>query len=224
MTVLSAKGLSKSFRSGGSLRQLFHALSLSLGAGQILGLSGPSGCGKTTLGNILLGILPPDDGTVFWEGRATASIPGNEMRTLRPRFQKVHQDPGASFPPRTTLRRYFKDLYRWGGHAPLSEEYWWDSLQSGMKRASLQEKLLDRRPSQLSGGELQRFAILRAMQFSPVFLMADEPTSRLDTSVQAKTARFLAEEAEREGMAVLFISHDEALLRNICGGILSLEG
>lgn len=222
---IRGQNLSKSFRrKGGAEVALFRDLSLALKPGEIVGLSGISGQGKSTLGNILLGLLPANEGSVMWQGKKLEHLSREEYRTLRPRYQKIHQDPGSSFSPRHRLNEIFQDFFRWGKHSNLSDrEEWNEKLREGMKKASLSEKLLLRYPWQLSGGELQRFALLRALLFDPFFLVADEPTSRLDSSVQARVARFLAEEARERKIAVLFISHEEALLKVLCSRILRLE-
>lgn len=223
-STVEGTALSKSFmRRDGSCITLFRDFSVCIDAGEMVGLMGPSGQGKSTLGNILLGITRPDKGRIMWNGSDIAHMPKAEKAELRPRFQKIQQDPGASFPPRCTLRNLFGDFFRWGRHPLLPNRQEWDrALSEGMERASLDEKLLDRFPCQLSGGELQRFALLRAMLFSPLFLVADEPTSRLDTSVQAKVARMLESEAKEKDTAILFISHDRALLEALCSRIVTL--
>lgn len=223
--VVEGQHLSKIFTRKNNTRvTLFSNLSLSLYRGEIVGLWGLSGKGKTTLGNLLLDIISPDEGNVLWEGENISTLSHKEKKRLRPLFQKIHQDPGSSFPSHLKTQTVFRDFYKWGKHAVFSsEQHWWDSLHEGMKKASLSEKLLDRYPCQLSGGELQRFALLRAMLFSPLFLVADEPTSRLDPSVQAKVAHMIAEDAYKRNVTILFISHDKALLRAICSRIIHLE-
>jgi len=222
---IEAVNISKSFfRKDGSQVVLFRHLSLSIAPGEILGLMGASGQGKSSLGNILLGLLSPEEGKILWQKKSLKGLPPEEYRCLRPRYQKVYQDPSASFFPGHTLYRTFQDFFRWGRRPELSrKEEWESSLRKGMEQAALSEKLLQRYPWQLSGGELQRFALLRALLFDPFFLVADEPTSRLDASVQARVARFLTEEARKRGVAVLFISHHQALLEVLCSRILQLR-
>jgi len=224
MCIIEGRNLSKSFRRKDRSRiTLFRDLSFHIEKGEIVGLMGPSGQGKSTLGNIMLGITGPDGGNIMWNGSDIAHMQKAEKAELRPRFQKIQQDPGASFPPQYMLRELFHDFFKWGRHPFLStREKWDEALSEGMEKASLDEKLLDRRPCQLSGGELQRFALLRAMLFSPLFLVADEPTSRLDPSIQAKVGRMLESEAKKKDTAILFISHDRALLEALCSRIVTL--
>jgi ABC-type oligopeptide transport system ATPase subunit len=223
--AVEGQSLSKTFlRKGGSQIVLFSHLSVSFKKGEVVGLVGPSGKGKTTLGDILLGLIVPDRGKVLWKGQDIRTLSKTKKKNLRPYFQKIHQDPGSSFPQNRLIRTIFEDFFRWGYHPALSsEKEWWNALGEGMEKASLSERLLHRYPCQLSGGELQRFALLRALLFSPLFLVADEPTSRLDPSVQAKVAHMLVEEAHVKSIAVLFISHDEVLLNALCSRIIRLE-
>lgn len=191
--VLTATGLGKT--RGGQL--LFSGRDLTVLPGEIVGITGPSGCGKSTFGDILLGLVAPDAGTV---ARAEG--------VSRVRFQKLYQDPPAAFPQKVSIRRALRDLVRLHGLdagriAPLLE------------RLRLSPDLLDRLPGQVSGGELQRFALLRVLLLDPVFLFADEPTSRLDLITQQETVELLAEVARERDCAVLIVSHDEELIRKV---------
>ncbi|MCM2131398.1 ABC transporter ATP-binding protein [Larsenimonas rhizosphaerae] len=187
-------------------RVLFSNLSLTLSPGEIVGLTGPSGCGKSTLGDILLGIITPDEGHVH---RARGHAPL--------RFQKLYQDPPAAFAPHWTLHTLLEDLcarHRLDrGRIPLL-----------MTRLGLHARLLQRQPGQLSGGELQRFSILRALLLEPVFLFADEPTSRLDPITQQDTLALLTDVAREHDCAVLLVSHDPALITASCDRQVVLSG
>ncbi|WP_246100283.1 ATP-binding cassette domain-containing protein [Cereibacter sediminicola] len=199
--ILRAEGLALS-RGG---RRLFSDLNLTLAPGEVVGIEGPSGCGKSSLGNVLLGLLAPDRGTVWRDPAA-------------PRFgwQKIWQDPPAAFPPRLALGQGLKDLARRHRIDPAQ-------IPPLLDRLNLRPALLERTPAEVSGGELQRLAILRALLLDPVMLFADEPTSRLDPVTQAEAVRLLADLARAEGLALLFVSHDRALLAAICDRILTLR-
>ncbi|ALN75601.1 ABC transporter ATP-binding protein [Aureimonas sp. AU20] len=190
--------------SRGGLR-LFSGQSFRLQPGEILGLTGPSGCGKSTLGDVALGLLRPDAGRV---ARRSGLAPAA--------FQKLYQDPVAAFPPRRTLRRTLADLVALhrldAGRLPAL-----------MERLRLHPALLDRRPGQVSGGELQRFSLLRVLLLKPALVVADEPSSRLDLVTQKEMIELLVEAATEDGCAILLVSHDEALVAAVSDQRIRLE-
>ncbi|MBU8544512.1 MULTISPECIES: ABC transporter ATP-binding protein [Roseomonadaceae] len=200
--VLSATGLSA--ERGG--RRLFEALDLTVGAGEWVAVTGPSGCGKTTLGNVLLGLLRPAAGVVRRRGGL-----------VRTRYQKLYQDPVATFAPRLALRTALAEAAALHGVA-------WSQLAAMLDRLRVPDALLDRRPDQVSGGELQRIAIARALLPDPVFLFADEPTSRLDPITQQETMAALQEISRERGLAVLLVTHDLAMARKVAGRQVTLRG
>ncbi|WP_028995671.1 ABC transporter ATP-binding protein [Azonexus hydrophilus] len=198
--LLTAQGLAKAF----GAQRLFAGIDLCVHAGERLALTGPSGCGKTTLGNILLGVLKPDAGRVV-------------SHAARPfAFQKLYQDPVAAFPARQTLRQTFADLCRLhrldpGAAEPLLAELGLDAA------------LLDRLPSEVSGGELQRIAIARILLLQPQLVFADEPTSRLDAITQKQTMAVLLRALERSGAALVLVTHDDALAERVAGRRLAID-
>ncbi len=172
---------------------LFEAIDVALARGEIACVQGPSGGGKTTLGAILLGLLPPLHGHV----RRAEGVENW-------RYQKLYQDPVAAFPPQATLRTALDDVVRRHGGT-------WSAVEAIFARLCVPLDLLDRLPSQVSGGELQRVAIARALIVDPIFLFADEPTSRLDPPIQRATMELLRELAAERGLAMLLVTHDPAL-------------
>lgn len=198
--LVSGSGLAKAF--GG--KRLFSALDLTIRSGDRLALSGPSGSGKTTLGNVLLGLQRPDAGQVH-HGEALAGG----------RLQKLYQDPALAFPARVALGVSLGDVVRRHRVDPARV----DRLLAAVR---LPASLLDRRPGQVSGGELQRLAIVRAMLLEPALIFADEPTSRLDLVTQEQTVRCLMEEVDRRDCAVVLVTHDEALATAVADQRLSL--
>jgi peptide/nickel transport system ATP-binding protein len=187
--VLSARGLAKRF--GG--RRLFAGLDAAFRRGESVAILGPSGSGKTTVGNVLLGLVRADGGSV---------TRGPGLPALR--FQKLYQDPAAAFAPGQTLRGALADVVRLHRRA-------WEDVERLLARLRLAGDLLDRRPGQISGGELQRFALARTLLVDPVFLFADEPTSRLDPITQKDVMLMLAEIVRERGMSMLLVTHDPAL-------------
>lgn len=176
-------------------RTVLQDTSLPIATGELVAVVGPSGCGKTTLGNVLVGALQPGQGTV----QRRPGVPAW-------RFQKLYQDPIASFAPGQTIRRGMHDLLRLHRLDGTPIACW-------LQRLRLSDDLLDRLPSEVSGGELQRLAMLRAMLLQPVFVFADEPTSRLDALTQRDTMAALCEAMAAGGCAMLLVSHDPDLAR-----------
>lgn len=194
-TVIAASGLAKRFGE----QTLFSGLTMDLRAGERLAVTGPSGSGKSTLGNILLGLVRADHGTV----RRAEGEP-------RHRFQKLYQDPGAAFAPHRRIGAALHDLIRLhrldaGAIKPM------------MDRLGLAPALLQRLPDAVSGGELQRFALLRALLLRPVFLFADEPTSRLDPVTQKRTIELIVQTCGESGAALMLVTHDPDIAAHIAG-------
>jgi peptide/nickel transport system ATP-binding protein len=198
--VLTATGLAA--ERGGA--RLFSGLSFDLGEGRILGVTGPSGCGKSTLGDVTLGLVPAAAGRI----EPAPALP-------RTAFQKLYQDPVAAFPPHRTLGRTLADAARRHGQGQ-------DRIDALLPRLGLAPVLLTRRPAAVSGGELQRLALLRLLLVRPKFIFADEPTSRLDPITQKQVIALLCETAETDGCAVMLVSHDPTLVSRTADHVLSL--
>lgn len=185
--VVTADAVSKSFGSGA----LFEDLTLRIRPGERWALTGPSGVGKTTLGNALLRLTPVDRGRVTHSAEAAGG-----------RVQKLYQDPALSFPRRVPLAVAMDDVVRRHRADP-------QRVRTLLREVGLPDGILARRPGQVSGGELQRIAIVRALVPEPVLIFADEATSRLDLATQAATMDSLVRESE--GCALLLVTHDHDL-------------
>lgn len=211
--VLAAHGLSLGHPGS---PDLMNNIDLHLTQGMILGISGPSGCGKSSLGNSLLGLLPPRRGSVSWGGidpyRDLTSA-----RRLRRRYQKLHQDPTAVFIPHRTLSAQFQYLSTLAPQPDYAER-----LSAGLDRLKLSAKLLERFPSEISGGEAQRLALLRLLLLNPAVIVADEPTSRLDPILQRETISLLHEIVTEEKIGAIFISHEMELIYSLTENIIFL--
>jgi peptide/nickel transport system ATP-binding protein len=200
-TVIGAKDLSVA-RAG---RTLFSGLSFEIPAGGILGVTGPSGCGKSSLGDALLGLVVPEQGTV---DRVPEAHPFA--------FQKLYQDPVAAFPRKRALGKTLRDM-----QGLIKDQK--PRIETLLDALGLDPRLLARRPGAVSGGELQRFALLRILLRQPKFVFADEPTSRLDPITQAKVIELLIRTTEQDNVALMLVSHDHALVRNTGDAVLSLD-
>lgn len=209
--VLEADNLS--YRIGS--RTLFHDLSLDLCQGCITAVTGPSGSGKTMLCNVILGLARPSAGTVRWKDGTDPHLV--RRPPLRSRYQKLHQDPASAFVPGRVLRRQFADL-----RSVLPPGYMERDLPSLIERLELDAALLDRRPDEVSGGQLQRIAIARVLLFDPLCLVADEPTSRLDPLIQRDVMTLLRKLVDERGMSLVLTSHDRRLMRAVADDVVRL--
>jgi peptide/nickel transport system ATP-binding protein len=220
--LIEAVGVTKHFHLGGAFssggRQTVHALdgvSLAVQRGETLGLVGESGCGKSTLGRCLLRLYELTAGQVRFEDKDISRLPERSLRRLRPRMQMVFQDPYASLNPRRRVRDLLAEPMRvhtdWDG-ARVAER-----SRELMDLVSLPASYLDRYPHEFSGGQRQRIGIARALTLEPSLVVADEPVSALDVSVQAQIVNLLMDLQERMGLTYVFIAHDLSVVRQIAG-------
>lgn len=212
--VAAGHGLSFAFPGG---PRLFADLDVHVPRGGVLALTGPSGAGKTTLGNILVGLLAPDTGELTWAG-ADPYRDRRALHRLRRRYQKLHQDFVTAFLSYRPIGRQFADLVAVAPDLDLAA-----ALPPLLQRLRLDRRLLDRLPGELSGGEAQRLAIARLVLLGPTMIVADEPTSRLDPILQRETILLLRSLVRDQGIGLVLISHDNALVRSVADDMVQLR-
>lgn len=215
--LLEVQDLKKIYKEKNDIHPAVRGVSFSLEEGELLGVVGESGSGKSTLARCILRLLRPDDGRILWRGEDISSLSQRKLRPLRPQMQMVFQNPYGSFNPRFTIE---KTLDRAGRFYGLSRDEYRDRRAELLDCCELEPGLMARRPAQLSGGQLQRFALVRALLPEPRLLIADEAVSALDVAVQEPVLRLFAKLRDRYGIAVLFISHDLAVVKSLCSRVL----
>lgn len=192
--------------------QAVRDVSFSIAAGETLGVVGESGCGKSTLGRCLVGLHPPSAGEILWRGRPIDEL-GNSFAISR-KIQMIFQDPYSSLNPRMTLAQTLGETLKVHGIGASKSERD-DRIDELLLTVGLPPRLKDRLPHAFSGGQRQRISIARALAVGPELIVADEPVSALDASVQAQIINLFEEIRETMGVAFLFIAHDLNVVRHI---------
>jgi oligopeptide/dipeptide ABC transporter ATP-binding protein len=190
-------------------------VSFDVGSGDAVAVVGESGCGKTTLGRLMLKLVEPTAGSIAFDGIALASLAGESLRGFRRQAQLVFQNPFDALNPRFTIYRAVAEPLL---NAGIDKSEHMDRVASAFRRVHLPDldRYLDKYPHQLSGGQLQRVVLARALVLAPRFLVADEPVSMLDVSVRAGILALLREVRDAMGLSAIYISHDLALVRYLC--------
>lgn len=215
--VLAVNGLKMSFGAA----EVFKNVSFSVAPGETLGLFGKSGSGKTTIGRCIVGLEKPTDGEILVHGKNILGMGKKEFRDLRPKIQMIFQHPETSLDPRMKAFDSLVEPLR--VHTGLKKTELLERVEELAELTGLRPEHLARYPNQLSGGEIQRVVLARIMSVSPDFVVADEPTSMLDVSVQAQILRLMQKVQRETGVSYLLISHDLDVLRKVCHRIAYLE-
>ena len=223
-TVLEVQNLTKVFEQS---RPFFHAVtrrpaqklvavdgvSFKIQRLATLGLVGESGCGKTTLGRCILRLYEPTSGRILFEGQDITHLKAREMQSVRRRMQVIFQDPYSSLTPRMTVRQALMEVLRFHKITPpdQQEEY----LYKLLEMVGLNREAADKHPRSFSGGQRQRIGLARALAVRPTFLIADEPVSALDVSIQAQILNLLADLRDELGLTVLFVAHELSVVQHV---------
>jgi peptide/nickel transport system ATP-binding protein len=219
-SVLEVRDLTKRFPVQRGLLQRVVAevkavddVSFQIAPGETLCVVGESGCGKSTLGKLVLCLIHPTSGRILIEGKDVTDLPPEAIRPFRKRVQMVFQDPYSSLNPRLSAEEIVTEPVANFEHlAPAARR---ERASMLLERVGLRNDILARRPFEFSGGQRQRLGIARALSLRPALIVADEPVSALDVSVQAQVLNLMADLQEEFGLAYLFISHDLGVVEHI---------
>ena len=193
-------------------------VSFDIKEGETVGLVGESGCGKSTLGRTIIRLENPTEGHVIIDDEDIATLKRNALRNARTKFQMIFQDPYGSLNPRMTIMRALDEVLQI--HTDLDRNARYQRMLSLLNMVGLREEQLKRYPHQFSGGQRQRIGIARALAVEPQLIIADEPVSALDVSVQAQIINLLIEIQQKTKIGFLFIAHDLAVVEHISSRIM----
>ncbi|OUI84964.1 ATP-binding cassette domain-containing protein [Acetobacter tropicalis] len=216
--LIEARNLVRKYKSsafGNHYTTAVNGVSFSIHASETLGLVGESGSGKSTTGRLLLGLEPADEGHVFFEGTDITSLSSRAMKPWRRQMQVIFQDPYTAINPRKTIQHFISEpLLVHGLVRSLRDSD--DHVSTLLRQVGLDPSLMTRSPHEFSGGQRQRICIARALALKPRFIVADEPITALDVSIQAQIVNLFQNLQQQMGLSYLFISHDISMVRYLC--------
>ena len=217
--LLRAERLVKEFPVKGGVVHAVSDVSFAVQKGETLGLVGESGCGKSTLGKLVLDLIPPTSGKVYFNGQDLSQFKGEKLRTLRRGMQMIFQDPYASLDPRMSVGRIIMEPLN-AHHIGNSRAERKAMVQALMEQVGLRPEFYARYPHPFSGGQRQRIGIARALALNPELVICDEPVSALDVSIQAQILNLLSDLQKQRSLTYLFISHDLNVVRYLSDRVM----
>ena len=218
--LLCGRKLVKEFTSRGGKVRAVDGVDFEVYTGETVGVVGESGSGKSTLARLLLRLEEPTAGSVSYRGEDLARLPARQLVARRRHFQMIFQDPYASLNPRLTVRRILHEPLQAHRLARQEREL---RIAELLDRVGIASSYLGRHAHELSGGQRQRIGIARALLLRPRVILADEPVSALDVSVQAQILNLLAELQQEFNLALVFIAHDLAVVKYVCRRIVVMQ-
>jgi len=213
--LIQIRDLNKHFNlGGGQILKAVNDVNLTIGRGETLGVVGESGCGKSTLGRTVMRLYEPTSGQVTFDGKSLYDLKGSAMKTVRRDMQMIFQDPYASLNPRMTITDVIGealDIHKLAGSRAERKK----KVESLLDVVGLNPDHATRYPHEFSGGQRQRIGIARALAVEPKFIIADEPISALDVSIQAQVVNLMQDLQRRMGLTYMFIAHDLSMVKHI---------
>ena len=212
--LLEIKDLKKYFRIGRESLKAVDGISLEIKRGETFGLVGESGCGKSTAGRVLVRLYEPSGGSIIYDGQDVGEAKGEAAKILNRKLQMIFQDPQASLNPRMTVGDIIAegvDIH----HLAADKKERLDKVHELLKTVGLSEEHANRYPHEFSGGQRQRIGVARALAVDPEFIVADEPVSALDVSIQAQVINLMKRLQREKNLTYLFISHDLSVVKYI---------
>ncbi|MCO5060911.1 MAG: ATP-binding cassette domain-containing protein [Kiritimatiellae bacterium] len=221
VALLEARGLGVTFRRGRRRVEALSDVGIAIGRGESVGIVGESGSGKTTLARVFLGLQEATAGDVLLEGRSIGDWVRRDRAAFRRRVQMVFQDPYGSLNPRLSIGSALAEVLRVHRLVHRGEEM--AAVAELLRSVGLDSRYADRFPHEFSGGQRQRVGIARALATRPEVLIADEPVSALDVSVQAQVLNLLRDLQRERGLTLLLIAHDLAAVRYVCDRVVVMH-
>ena len=216
--LLETRGLKKYFETARGLLHAVDGVNISIKAGETLGVVGESGCGKSTLGRLILRLLEPTEGQVFYKGEDILGFDKQRMKEARKEMQIIFQDPFSSINPRMTVSEIIAEPIKVTKMLKSQNEIL-ERVFELMGIVGLAERFVNTYPHELDGGRRQRIGVARALAVNPRFIVCDEPVSALDVSIQAQILNLMMDLQEEMGLTYMFITHDLSVVKHISNNI-----